>query len=275
MEDKCIKEKTYIRNTEELHDTQNSIDNRNIGISRVGIRNFKVPIKIPQKNGEVQQTVGSFNLYVSLNEKQKGIHMSRLSRVINSCIVGKSFNLEGLEEVFIKMLEMQEADEGYIEVIFPYFISKEAPVSQEKSFLNYNCKFVVKKENGDEIKTKIEVGVYVTTSCPCSKNISDYNSHNQRGLVTTRFNVNKFIWLEDIISVIESCGSCEIFSTLKRVDERFITMKMYDNPKFVEDMVRDVFINLKKIEGISKIQVECENEESIHLHNAYAIIKGE
>ena len=222
-----------------MPDVQNSVDTRRLAINRVGIKAIRHPVKIGDKSGGVQHTVALFNMYVHLPHDFKGTHMSR----------------------FVE-----------IEMSFPYFINKSAPVSGVQSLLDYDVTLVGEIEDG-AYRLTMKVLVPVTSLCPCSKGISDYGAHNQRSHVTLTARTRGFVWIEDIARICEEQASSELYSLLKRPDEKYVTERAYDNPKFVEDMVRDIAAVLNADERIEAYVVEAENFESIHNHSAYACIE--
>ena len=254
-----------------IEDVQNTVDKRHLDIDQVGIRSIKHPVEVKDKKGGVQHTVANFNMYVHLPHNFKGTHMSRFVEILNEN--DDAISVESFEKILKKMLVRLEANSCDLEMTFPYFINKEAPVSKVKSLLDYEVSFIGKIINGVFTNTT-KVIIPVTSLCPCSKNISDYGAHNQRSHVTVTIETNKFVWIEDIIDIVEKQASCELYGLLKRPDEKYVTEKAYDNPKFVEDMVRDIAKDLKAHKKINNFIVESENFESIHNHSAYALIKG-
>jgi len=209
-------------------------------------------------------------MYVELPHNFKGTHMSRFVEILNAHDM--EISVDSFRDMLAEMSKRLEADRGYIEMSFPYFINKAAPVSGVKSLLDYHVTFIGEVHNGTDI-TKIRVVVPVTSLCPCSKEISERGAHNQRSHVTVTVRTNTFVWIEDVIDLVEKQASCELYGLLKRPDEKFVTERAYDNPKFVEDMVRDIAAQLNKDERIEAYVVESENFESIHNHSAYAMIK--
>jgi GTP cyclohydrolase I len=254
---------------DEIEDVQNIVDNRHIAIDKVGIKDIKHPIKVSDRTSGEQHTIANFNMYVNLPHQFKGTHMSRFVEILNQHeheITVKSFR-----EMLGQMTERLDAESGYIDMNFPYFVNKEAPISKVRSLMDYDVTFVGEITK-DQTTMTVKVVVPVTSLCPCSKNISDYGAHNQRSHVTLTVRVDSFIWVEDLIDIVEKQASCEIYGLLKRPDEKFVTERAYDNPKFVEDMVRDIAAQLNRDDRISAYIVESENFESIHNHSAYALI---
>ena len=208
-------------------------------------------------------------MYVNLPHQFKGTHMSRFVEILNQH--EREITVKSFREMLGEMTERLQAESGYVEMDFPYFVNKEAPISKVKSLMDYQVSFIG-EITGDETMITVKVVVPVTSLCPCSKNISDYGAHNQRSHVTLTVRVDSFIWIEDLIDIVESEASCEIFGLLKRPDEKYVTERAYDNPKFVEDIVRDIAARLNNDERINAYTIESENFESIHNHSAYALI---
>lgn len=252
-----------------IPDVQNSKDNRNIAINKVGIKDIRHPISISDRSGNLQNTVAMFNMYVYLPEHYKGTHMSRFIKIIND--QNKAINIQSFSQMLEEMVVMLEAKSGDVEIRFPFFVNKTAPISGVQSMLDYDVTFIGKIENG-KVDIRIKVVIPVTSLCPCSKSISEYGAHNQRSHVTVNAKINGELWIQDIIDAVEEQASCELFSLLKRPDEKYVTERAYDNPKFVEDMVRDIAGKLNTIDNIRAYELESENFESIHNHSAYALI---
>jgi GTP cyclohydrolase IB len=253
-----------------IADVQSTLDTRRIAIDRVGIKAIRHPVKVADKDGGVQHTVAVFNMYVNLPHNFKGTHMSRFVEILNGN--EREISVESFESILRTMMTKLETESGHIEMTFPYFINKSAPISGVKSLLDYEVTFIgeIKK---NEYEFTMKVVVPVTSLCPCSKKISDYGAHNQRSHVTISVSTNCFVWVEDIIRIAEDLASCELYGLLKRPDEKYVTERAYDNPKFVEDIVRDVAEVLNNDERIDAYIVESENFESIHNHSAYALIE--
>ena len=258
---------------DEIEDVQNIEDKRQIAIDKVGIKDIQHPVKVSDRSSGEQNTIAKFNMYVNLPHQFKGTHMSRFVEILNQHeereITVKSFRL-----MLAEMIERLQAESGYVEMEFPYFVNKEAPISKVKSLMDYQVSFIGEITN-ESTDVMVKVVVPVTSLCPCSKNISDYGAHNQRSHVTVTVRADSFIWIEDIIDMVEEEASCEIFGLLKRPDEKYVTEKAYDNPKFVEDIVRDIAARLSEDERINAYTVESENFESIHNHSAYALITNQ
>lgn len=253
-----------------IADVQNSADTRHLAINRVGIKGIRHPVMVKDKSVGVQHTIATFNMYVHLPHNFKGTHMSRFVEILNEH--EREISVESFGSILREMVARLEAKSGYIEMSFPYFVNKAAPVSGVQSLLDYDVTFIGEC-NGGEPRFTMKVVVPVTSLCPCSKKISERGAHNQRSHVTLTLQTNDFIWVEDVIRIAEEQASCELFGLLKRPDEKFVTEHAYDNPKFVEDMVRDVATALNADERVDAYIVESENFESIHNHSAYALIE--
>lgn len=253
-----------------IADVQSTPDTRHIAIDRVGIKAIRHPVKVADKNGGVQHTVAVFNMYVNLPHNFKGTHMSRFVEILNSH--EREISVESFEKILRTMVKKLETDSGHIEMTFPYFINKSAPVSKVKSLLDYEVTFIGEIKSG-RYEFAMKVVVPVASLCPCSKKISEYGAHNQRSHMSISVRTNSFVWIEDIVRIAEDKASCELYGLLKRPDEKYVTEKAYDNPKFVEDLVRDVAVELNKDTRIDAYMVESENFESIHNHSAYALIE--
>jgi GTP cyclohydrolase I len=254
-----------------IPDVQNSADTRRIAINKVGIKSIRHPVRVSDKNGGVQHTVALFNMYVGLPHNFKGTHMSRFIEILNGN--EREISVESFEPMLREMVKRLEAETGHIEMTFPYFINKSAPVSGVQSLMDYQVTFTGEIREGGQYEFTMRVVVPVTSLCPCSKKISDYGAHNQRSHVTVTATTNAHLWIEELVQLVESQASCELYGLLKRPDEKFVTERAYDNPKFVEDMVRDVAGLLNAEPRIDAYIVESENFESIHNHSAYALIE--
>ena len=253
-----------------LVDVQSSTDTRHIAINKVGIRAIRHPVKIAERSGGAQRTVATFSMTVGLPQEFKGTHMSRFVEILNAH--EREISVESFGSMLQEMAERLEAKTGHIEMRFPYFIDKAAPVSGVRSLMDYDITFIGEIENG-KTKFTMEVLVPVTSLCPCSKQISDYGAHNQRSHVIVKAETSDFVWIEEIVELIESQASCELYGLLKRPDEKYVTERAYDNPKFVEDLVRDVAGALNDDARVLAYTVQAENFESIHNHSAYAVIE--
>ena len=275
-------------------DIQNSFDTREVPLQKVGVKNVRYPIQVLDKSRKTQTTTGTVNLFVNLPHNFKGTHMSRFIEVFHKYHNDISMNnfLEMLEEIRAKL----DAERAFGRITFPYFIEKSAPVSKSAGLMEYTCSYEgevkISNEKGGSLPLAptagafsatpsadsnaarnarffISIKVPIATLCPCSKAISEYGAHNQRGFVKVKVLYSKFFWIEDVIYMIEECASTPLYSVLKRQDEKFVTEHAYDNPRFVEDVVREVYLGLKKMD-FKWFTVEAETEESIHYHNAYA-----
>ena len=256
-----------------IADVQNFEDTRHIDIDKVGIKGIRHPVRVKDRSGGEQNTIASFNMYVYLPHNFKGTHMSRFVEILNSH--DQEITVESFQKMVPEMNEKLNADFGDIQMSFPYFVKKTAPISGVKSLMDYDVTFIGGISQSTASMT-LKVVVPVTSLCPCSKKISDYGAHNQRSHVTVRVRIapgKHFVWIEDIIDLVESVASCELYGLLKRPDEKYVTERAYDNPKFVEDMVRDTAHLLNLDPRISHYIVESENFESIHNHSAYAMIE--
>ena len=255
---------------ETIADVQGSADTRQIPIDKVGIKDIRHPVRIKDRSVGEQHTVANFNMYVNLPHNFKGTHMSRFVEILNQH--EREITVESFKEMLHEMTERLEADAGHIEMSFHYFINKAAPISGVESLLDYEVTLIGEITDGKP-RMNIKVVVPVTSLCPCSKKISDYGAHNQRSHVTLSTETDGFVWIEDLIDLVEEQASCQLYGLLKRPDEKYVTEKAYDNPKFVEDMVRDIAARLNSDDRILAYVVESENFESIHNHSAYALIE--
>lgn len=255
-----------------MRDIQNLRDYRRIPIDKVGIKNLRYPIRVLDRSKGFQHTVASINMYVDLPHKNKGTHMSRFVEILH--LFQPEVSLNRIGEVLEQMKEHLNAASSHIEVSFPYFIEKTAPVSSLAGLMDYTCSFLGSSDPQGKVDLVSEIIVPISSVCPCSKEISEGGAHNQRGEVRLSTRFKKFIWIEDMIELVESAASCEVYSVLKRVDEKYVTEKGYTNPKFVEDVVRDIAKQLREDDNITWFALSAENFESIHNHSAYAYITG-
>jgi GTP cyclohydrolase IB len=253
-----------------IEDVQASSDKRRIPINKVGIKDIRHPVRVKDRTEGQQSTIASFDMYVDLPHEFKGTHMSRFVEILNSH--DNELSVDSFEQMLAEMTERLDAHSGHIEMRFPYFVNKAAPVSGVQSLLDYDVALIGER-HGDKTDIRIKLVVPVTSLCPCSKSISDRGAHNQRSHVTIEVLTQGFVWIEELIDLVESEASCELYGLLKRPDEKFVTERAYDNPKFVEDMVRDVAARLNDDDRITAYVVESENFESIHNHSAYALIE--
>ena len=254
-----------------MPDLQRSRDTRNIAIDKVGVKDIRYPIVVLDRSKVSQQTVARINMYVDLPHHFKGTHMSRFIEILNQH--HGEVSVEGVDQIVRAMKEHLEASCAHLELEFPYFIEKEAPVSRAKSLMEYTCRFCGSNTNGEFEDFYVGILVPITTVCPCSKEISEFGAHNQRSIVTVNLRFKRFIWIEDIIQIIEACASCDLYAILKRPDEKFVTERAYEKPMFVEDVVREIANRLSKDPNITWFTVESENFESIHNHSAYAFVE--
>jgi GTP cyclohydrolase IB len=259
-----------------IPDVQSDPDSRKLAIDKVGIKAIRHPVRIKERPSTdrsspgVQHTIAMFNMYVGLPHHFKGTHMSRFVEILEAH--EREITVESFQVMLREMVDKLEAEEGHIEMSFPYFIEKKAPVSGVKSLMDYEVTFTGEVLKGKQIFT-MKVVVPVTSLCPCSKKISERGAHNQRSHVTVTARTNDFVWIEEVVDLVERQGSSELYGLLKRPDEKYVTERAYDNPKFVEDLVRDVAAVLNLDERIDAYVVESENFESIHNHSAYALIQ--
>jgi len=253
-----------------IPDVQNSADTRRLAINKVGIKDIRHPIRVRDRSGGEQHTIATFNMYVNLPHNFKGTHMSRFVEILN--IPGREISVDSFKDMLTEMTDRLEAESGHIEMTFTYFVTKAAPVSGVQSLMDYEVTFVGEIRDGRPAMN-LRVVVPVTSLCPCSKKISRYGAHNQRSHVTVNVRTRGFIGIEDLIDLVEKEASCELYGLLKRPDEKYVTERAYENPKFVEDMVRDIAAKLNRDERVAAYSVESENFESIHNHSAYAMIE--
>jgi len=253
-----------------VEDVQNRADTRRIPINRVGIKDITHPVRVKDRASGEQHTIATFNMYVNLPHDFKGTHMSRFVSILNQH--EREISVESFQTMLEDMTVRLEANAGRIEMSFPFFMTKRAPVSGVASVMDYRASLIGERRDGKTC-TWIKVVVPVTSLCPCSRDISRYGAHNQRSHVTINAKLREHIWIEELIGVAESEASSELYGILKRTDEKFVTERAYENPKFVEDIVRDVAARMNADERVSAYQVSAENFESIHNHSAYALIE--
>ena len=254
-----------------MKDVQNQRDNRRINIDKVGIKSLRLPIVVSDKANGTQQTVADVNFYVDLPHQFKGTHMSRFVEILNE--YRHCLDIRCIKQVLQTARQKLHALKAHLELTFPYFIEKLAPVSGAPGLIDYECTISAAGNGSQPDDIVLTVRVPVTSVCPCSKEISDRGAHNQRSVVTLSVRANQFVWLEELIGVVEEQASCQIYSLLKREDEKYVTETGYDNPVFVEDMVRGITEKLANDTRIDWFVVESENFESIHNHNAYAQVE--
>lgn len=252
-----------------MPDMQKQADTRRIPIAKVGVKDITYPIVVMDKNHSLQHTVAKVNMYVDLPHHFKGTHMSRFVEILNHH--REQIALDKMEIILNEMKTKLGSDNAHLEIQFPYFIDKKAPVSGASSLMEYICEFNASMT--DSLDFVLGIKVPLTSLCPCSRELSRYGAHNQRSIMTVRVRYHDFIWIEDLVELIEQCGSSPLYSLLKREDEKFVTEQAYENPRFVEDMVREAYSRLAELDNISWFSVEAENFESIHNHSAYAAVE--
>lgn len=257
-------------NATQIEDVQSSADTRQVAINRVGIKDIKHPIKVQDIDGTEVATVANVNMYVNLPADVKGTHMSRFVEILNDN--DKSISVGSLRNILQNVAQRLEAQDVMVEFNFPYFVNKQAPVSMVNSLMDYDVTLLGTIENGAE-NVYVKIVVPVTSLCPCSKKISEYGAHNQRSHVTVTVKAHDNLSVDQLIKMVESEASCELYGLLKRPDEKYITEYAYDNPKFVEDLVRDIAVKLNGDDHVDSYKIESENFESIHNHSAYACIE--
>lgn len=253
-----------------IEDVQARADSRRIPINKVGIKDVYHPVRVKDRSSGEQHTIANFNMYVALPHNFKGTHMSRFVELLHGN--EREISVESFRDILAQMTEKLNAQTGHIEMAFPFFVMKQAPVSKVESLMNYQASLIGELHNGvSELWLKVVVAA--TSLCPCSKDISKYGAHNQRSHITIKAKVDGHMWLEELIDIAESEASCEVYGILKRADEKHVTERAYENPKFVEDIVRDVAVRMNNEARVRAYVVEAENFESIHNHSAYALIE--
>jgi len=253
-----------------LHDMQSRRDHRELPIDKVGVRGLRFPIQVRDKAHSIQNTVATIGMFVDLPKEFKGTHMSRFIEVLNAH--GNVIHVENIGDILRAMQQKFQAATSHLEIEFPYFMVKKSPVSRLESLMDYLARFDA-AACGPKIDFALTVKAQVTTLCPCSKAIAKYGAHNQRGQVTVALRFTKPVWIEDVVAMIESSASSELYALLKRQDEKAVTERAYENPVFVEDLVRNVALRLNAHPLVTWYKVEAENFESIHNHNAYACLE--
>lgn len=252
-----------------MPDVQGASDSRNVAIDKVGVKSIRYPITLRQPGGGEQHTVASINLYVSLPKHKKGTHMSRFLEILNTH--HKAITPAQIIPILHEMRTKLDAAEAHIEITFPYFIEKSAPVTGAKGLMDYLCTFEGVSNGSDDFIMGVRAPA--TSLCPCSKEISAYGAHNQRCEITARVRTKGLLWIEDLVKIMESAASAPVYAVLKRPDEKFVTEQAFDNPKFVEDIIRDLAVALDDEPRVVWYEIQSENFESIHNHNAYALIE--
>jgi len=256
----------------DLKDTQNERDTRQISIDRVGVKDIRYPIIVSDKEHRTQSTVARLALMVDLPEQYKGTHMSRFIEALHEH--RRFLDVHSAIRLPDRLLRKLQAQRAHVEIDFPFFRLKKAPVTGREGMMDYDVRFVIDAERDKPGTFTLTIRVPVTTLCPCSKAMSEHSAHNQRGVVTysVRFSGGA-VWIEDLIDMIEGCASCQLYSLLKRPDEKYVTDHAYEHPVFVEDLVRNVAVATERYNAFSWYRVEAENFESIHNHNAYAMVE--
>jgi GTP cyclohydrolase IB len=255
-----------------IEDVQARADSRRIPINKVGIKDVYHPVRVKDRTSVEQHTIANFNMYVALPHNFKGTHMSRFVEVLH--MNEREISVESFRDILAEMTEKLNAQSGHIEMSFPFFVMKKAPMSGVESLMNYQASLIGELHNGKP-ELWLKVVVAATSLCPCSRDISKYGAHNQRSHITIKAKVEGHMWLEELIDIAEQEASCEVYSILKRADEKYVTERAYENPKFVEDIVRDVAVRMNNEERVRAYVVEAENFESIHNHSAYALIEND
>ncbi len=253
-----------------IEDVQGRADTRRIPINKVGVKDLYHPVRIRDRAGGEQHTVATFNMSVYLPHDFKGTHMSRFVEILHRH--EREISVESFRAMLGETAAYLDSEAGHIEMSFPFFVMKKAPVSGVESLMDYRA-MLIGEHRGGRTELQLRVTVPVTSLCPCSKGISDYGAHNQRSHVTITAELNDHVWIEELIDIAEREASCEVYGILKRPDEKHVTERAYDNPKFVEDLVRDIAMRLNDDPRIDAYTIEAENFESIHNHSAYALIE--
>lgn len=254
-----------------MKDVQSLADERGIAIQKVGVSEVHLPFLIKTKSGSFQSVLANIKLTVDLPQEFKGTHMSRFIETLSDWSQ-KPVSYREIDAILNDLIGRLDAKRSGIDIAFKYFIEKTAPVSGMKSLLDYDCHFAGNLERGHSLDLVLGLAVPFTSLCPCSKEISCYGAHNQRGLmrVKVKHQPGRFIWIEDLAALMEAQASAPVYSLLKREDEKFLTELAYETPKFVEDVLRDLVLALRALDGVVWFEAECENYESIHNHSAYA-----
>lgn len=254
---------------DDLPDIQSLADDRNIPLDQVGVKDLRWPITVLDRQKGKQRTIAAVNIYVNLPHNFRGTHMSRFVEVLND--YRDTDWLNKTTEILEQIRKIHDADEAFMEIAFEYFIEKSAPVTGQKSLMSYKCRF--KASLGEKEDFVLGVTVPVTMLCPCSKEISDFGAHNQRCSVDVMVRYKEFVWLEDLIDLVEGSASGGLYTILKRPDEKYVTEHAYQRPKFVEDVVREIAVKLNAMENVTWCAVEADSQESIHNHNAFARVE--
>jgi GTP cyclohydrolase IB len=271
----------------QLRDVHEEPDTRELALDRAGVKGLRYPICVLDRARGKQHTIAEIDMSIALPQKRKGAHMSRFIELLNRH--RGEIDIRKFHALCTELRKDHHAEAAHVQVRFPYFIEKEAPVTKARGLVDYTCTFGASsfaassfapnaRSAKDAKRAKsnlwVSVEVPVTTLCPCSKAISKYSAHNQRSLVTAKVSFSKFFWLEDLIKLIEESASSELYALLKRPDEKFVTERAYERPRFVEDLVREVGTRLRAGKTFLRWEVEAESFESIHAHSAYATLSG-
>ena len=259
-------------NGSSMPDVQNQTDGREINLAKVGVKGLEYPVRVLDKVKKVQHTVARVDLFADLPRHFKGTHMSRFVEIFHR--YREDLSMPRFLDMLAVIQKDLQAQSAFGSMSFPYFMEKKAPVSQLPGIVSYQCLYRgrVSLQAAGSLSRHftVAVSVPVSTVCPCSRAIAERGAHNQRGIVTVEMELGPFFWLEDIITLVEDSASSPVYALVKREDEKFITERAYDNPKFVEDLVRDVYIKIRDLGQFPRFSVEAENFESIHNHSAYA-----
>lgn len=258
-----------------MEDVQNAVDRRRIPIRKVGIKNLQYPITVLDRHNKTQPATAMVSMFVDLPHRFKGTHMSRFVEILN--LHRGRISVGDMNKILASTLKAFQCKTAHLEVRFPYFVEKSAPVSGARSLMSYECALLAGAEargRGSRFDLVVEARVPVTTLCPCSKSLARKGAHNQRSAITIQVRSKRLVWLEELIEVAEAEASAPVYALLKRNDERYVTEQAYANPRFVEDVVRGVAVRLRRDRRIRWFRVESENFESIHNHSAYAMVES-
>jgi GTP cyclohydrolase I len=253
-----------------LADIQASWDKRGVDIDRVGVTRIRYPLWVNDRDRQRQHTIATVNMFVNLPHQFRGTHMSRFLQVLNEC---RDVSTARLSELAETLRERLDAEAAQVEMEFPFFVTKRAPVSGAEGLMEFTCAIESSVGPGERDDTVVRVSVPVTTLCPCSREISERGAHNQRGVGDLRVRTSGFVWFEELIDLIEASASCALYPVLKRPDEKWVTERAYDNPRFVEDLLREIAVHMRAHPRVRWYRIEVENQESIHAHNAYATVE--
>ena len=252
-----------------LVDVQANPDERQVPIARVGVKNIRFPIAVRDRRQTAQYTVGTIEMSVDLPQQFKGTHMSRFMEILNS--YDGEVSVEAIPGILRIMRRRLAAETAHLRASFPYFMEKRAPVTDVAGLMSYDCTFDASLGSEEDFVLTVEVPI--ATLCPCSREISARGAHNQRGLVTLQARFEGELWIEELVELVEDSASCGLYPVLKRADEKWVTERAYDNPRFVEDLVREITVRLRAVERVTWFHVHVVNFESIHEHDAYAQVE--